>query len=232
MLLCSTLHVLLCMRPSAIPPTHPPCQNHTVPEGATFAELRLKAGPLAEPIGIMARMTQLLPHTRYSSSEKRAYLQMSAHDVNTLTVAVAAGTALEVTLAQFWSSLGDGVVHAQVLLKRRATQYTHQQITRSHTKKSHIYTNTHTKSHKITHTHTKKAPTHTHTKHLHPCVQVSFFGVECTPNAIPAHDSITKLMLRSTLRAQQVKPVVKLTHVRISLPPTDSTLTPLHRYAY
>lgn len=105
----TSMHTLLHPYPRTTPHT-----THTVPEGATFAELRLKVGPLAEPLGIMARMTQLLPHTRYSNTEKRAYLQLSAHDVHTLTVGVSAGTALEVTLAQFWSSMGDGVVHAQV----------------------------------------------------------------------------------------------------------------------
>lgn len=134
-----------------------------------MAELRLKAGALSEPIGIMARLTQLLPATRYSNTEKRAYLQFAAHDVHTLSMAVAPGTALEVTLAQFWSSMGSGAVDAQV----------------------------------------------------------SFFGVECSPSALTAMDAVTKLSVRSTLRAQKVKPTAKLTHLRASLPPTETSMTPL-----
>lgn len=140
-----------------------------VPEGATVAELRLKAGALAEPIGIMARLTQLLPATRYSHTETRSYLQCAAHDVHTLTLAVVPGTALEVTLAQFWSSMGGGALHARV----------------------------------------------------------NFYGVESSPNVVVALDAVSKLIVRSTLRAQKVKPAVKLTHVRQSVPPTEASITPL-----
>lgn len=163
--MASTLHPSLVQHT----PAHDDHAVRTVPEGATVAELRLKAGALAEPLGIMARLMQVLPATRYSHTEKRSYLQCAAHDVHTLSMAVAPGTALEVTLAQFWSSMGGGDMHAQV----------------------------------------------------------SFFGVECSPSNVLVLDAVSKLILRSTLRAQKVKPAVKLTHLRMSLAPTETTLTPL-----
>jgi hypothetical protein len=65
----------------------------------------------------MVRGTQLLPHTRYSDSEARAYLSLGAHAEQRLALAVIAGGTLEVTLAQFWSSLGPGRIRVEVPLR-------------------------------------------------------------------------------------------------------------------
>lgn len=56
----------------------------------------------------MVRASQLLPHTRYSNTEARSYLSLGAHAEERLSFSVVAGATLEVTLAQFWSSLGPG----------------------------------------------------------------------------------------------------------------------------
>lgn len=78
-----------------------------VPDGATWAELRLRAQDNDTPKGFMIRATQLLPHTRYSDSEgHRSYTQLPPHGDHLVAFSVAAGGTLELTLAQFWSSLG------------------------------------------------------------------------------------------------------------------------------
>eukprot|EP00887_Chlorella_sp_A99_P002396 scaffold10.g2396.t1 len=70
-----------------------------VPEGAGWAQLRLRAHSLTTPKSYMVRATQLLPHTRYTDSEYRTFLQLE----HVSAFAVRAGGTLEVTLAQFWS---------------------------------------------------------------------------------------------------------------------------------
>jgi tripeptidyl-peptidase II len=80
-----------------------------VPAGATWAELKLKASEsTTTQKAYMVRATALLPHTRYSDSEYRTYTQLPPHSGESIsTFAVHSGTTLEITIAQFWSSLGD-----------------------------------------------------------------------------------------------------------------------------
>lgn len=78
------------------------------PPGATWAVLRVKAGPGADPPrGFMLRLTQCLPHTRYSDSEARSYVSLGGLGEAALACKVCEGTALEVCAAQFWSSAGE-----------------------------------------------------------------------------------------------------------------------------
>lgn len=85
-----------------------------VPPGAGWAELRIRAGEVDTPKLYMLRATALLPHTRYSDSEWRAFAQLSAHQEFTAAFAVTAGTTLELTLAQAWSSLGAASLSAEL----------------------------------------------------------------------------------------------------------------------
>ena len=62
----------------------------------------------------MLRATQILPHTRYSDSEARTYASLSAHARHVMPFKLTAGAALEVTLSQFWSSFGDGILDVEV----------------------------------------------------------------------------------------------------------------------
>ena len=62
----------------------------------------------------MLRATQILPHTRYSDTEARTYASLSAHARHLMTFKLTAGATLEVTLSQFWSSLGDGLLDVEV----------------------------------------------------------------------------------------------------------------------
>lgn len=85
-----------------------------VPAGATWAELKVRAGEMDTPKSYMLRATALLPHTRYTDSEWRSFSQLSPHQETGAAFAVTAGTTLELTLAQYWSSLGDATLNAEL----------------------------------------------------------------------------------------------------------------------
>lgn len=63
---------------------------------------------------MMVRASQLLPHTRFSDAEAGARMNLAADAEERLSFATVAGATLEVTLAQFWSSLGPGRLRAEV----------------------------------------------------------------------------------------------------------------------
>jgi tripeptidyl-peptidase-2 len=90
-----------------------------VPSGATWAELTLKArgeDRTSTPKSYMVRATALLPHTRYSDSEFRTFTsQLPPQGESTSTFAVTSNTTLEITIAQFWSSLGDSTLDIELI---------------------------------------------------------------------------------------------------------------------
>ena len=68
----------------------------------------------------MIRAQQLLPHTRHTSTEAKAAVNMSAHAEHVLAFSAAAGSTVELTIAQVWNSLGSGqleVSHACIYRK-------------------------------------------------------------------------------------------------------------------
>ncbi|KAL0038695.1 hypothetical protein WJX79_003623 [Trebouxia sp. C0005] len=85
-----------------------------VPEGATWGEMTLKAGNHATPRNFMLRATQILPHTRYSDTEARAYASLGAHARHVVNFKLTGAATLEITLSQFWSSLGAGTLEVEV----------------------------------------------------------------------------------------------------------------------
>ncbi|KAL0024941.1 hypothetical protein WJX77_004746 [Trebouxia sp. C0004] len=85
-----------------------------VPEGATWGEMTLKAGNHATPRNFMLRATQILPHTRYSDTEARAYASLGAHARHVMNFKLTGAATLEITLSQFWSSLGEGNLEVEV----------------------------------------------------------------------------------------------------------------------
>ena len=62
----------------------------------------------------LVRASQLLPHTRYSDTEARHTLTLPPGTEKSLSFAVTGGATLEVTFAQFWSSLGPSSLEAEV----------------------------------------------------------------------------------------------------------------------
>jgi len=78
------------------------------PPGATWAVLRVRAGPGADPPrGLMLRLTQVDPHTRYTDSEARTFVSLGSLGEAALAARVRGGATLEVCASQFWSSGGE-----------------------------------------------------------------------------------------------------------------------------
>lgn len=76
-----------------------------IPEGSSWAEIRMMADETPTANSYMVRATQLLPQTRYSSSEYRTLVKLTAHQEHVASFAVIPGGTLELTVAQFWNSL-------------------------------------------------------------------------------------------------------------------------------
>ena len=62
----------------------------------------------------MLRATQILPHTRYSDTEARTYVSLGAHARHVMSFKLTSAATLEITLSQFWSSLGEGNLNVEV----------------------------------------------------------------------------------------------------------------------
>ena len=68
----------------------------------------------------MLRATQLQPHMRHGLTEHRGMLQLAAGEQSVQRFKVRPGLTLEVTLAQFWNSLGSSQLSVQVGLRAAA----------------------------------------------------------------------------------------------------------------
>ena len=62
----------------------------------------------------MLRATQLQPHMRHGLTEHRGLLQLAAGEQSVQRFRVRPGLTLELTLAQFWNSLGSSQLSVQV----------------------------------------------------------------------------------------------------------------------
>ena len=62
----------------------------------------------------LLRATQILPHTRYSDTEARTHVSMGAHARQVMSFRLTSSATLEITLSQFWSSLGEGNLDVEV----------------------------------------------------------------------------------------------------------------------
>ncbi|MEW5318316.1 MAG: hypothetical protein WDW38_009545 [Sanguina aurantia] len=78
-----------------------------VPNGATWAEVLLRSGTHDTPKIYLFRATQLRPDSNYKEHETRTQVTMTSNAEHTVNIPVSGGSTMEVTLAQFWSSLGD-----------------------------------------------------------------------------------------------------------------------------
>ena len=94
------------------------------PVGATWAEVRVKvldfgatgtagAGNAARTRMIYLHCLHLLPHTPFSVTQCKKVFHATAAQTYSYKFAVVGGRTLELTLAQFWSSLGDCDVELQ-----------------------------------------------------------------------------------------------------------------------
>ena len=62
----------------------------------------------------MLRATQSLPHTRYSDTEARTHVGLGTFARHVFSFSVIGAATLELTLSQFWSSLGEGNLEVEV----------------------------------------------------------------------------------------------------------------------
>jgi len=76
-----------------------------VPPGATWAELKVRAGSLEAASRLVVHALQLLPQRLSSSTEIRRYLTLQTESEEVIRFAVTGGSTLEVCLASFWSTL-------------------------------------------------------------------------------------------------------------------------------
>ncbi|GMH98758.1 hypothetical protein TrST_g11129 [Triparma strigata] len=82
----------------------------TPPNGATFADIRIKD---CRPIGddastrlMVLHCLQITPHTPYRDREAQFYTQLTPGEVCVKSVPIVAGVTLELCLARYWSALG------------------------------------------------------------------------------------------------------------------------------
>ena len=62
----------------------------------------------------MLQATQIMPHTCYSDTEARTYASLGAHARHVMYFKLTGAATLEITLSQFWSSLGEGALDVEV----------------------------------------------------------------------------------------------------------------------
>ena len=62
----------------------------------------------------MLRASQLLPHTRFSATEFKKTLNLLPNSIWAGAFKVIGGSTLELTVAQFWSSLGDSSFNMEI----------------------------------------------------------------------------------------------------------------------
>lgn len=66
------------------------------------------------PLLLLFRATQILPDVRYTDSELRSNLTLSPNSEWTSALTVVGDSTLELTLSQFWSSLGNSSLEVEV----------------------------------------------------------------------------------------------------------------------
>jgi len=79
-----------------------------VPEGATWADVTLQAGDLQASRLVVLHARQVLPRRGYRRSDHRHFITLRPQEAAARAFPVAGGHTLEVCLAQYWSSLGEG----------------------------------------------------------------------------------------------------------------------------
>ncbi|WIA34935.1 hypothetical protein OEZ86_013218 [Tetradesmus obliquus] len=92
------------------------------PAGASWAEMVTRGGSFNTPKVYMIRATQLLPDVRYSDSEYRTTLTLSPNSEYSAAFKVAGEATLELTLSQFWSSLGGSSLEVELSFHGLAAQ--------------------------------------------------------------------------------------------------------------
>ncbi len=85
-----------------------------VPDGATWADVRLRRQDNEEPRLVLLHAVQLLPGEHYAQNELKEYVTLGPQAQEIRSLKVTGGRTLELCLAQFWSSLGEAQVDAEL----------------------------------------------------------------------------------------------------------------------
>jgi tripeptidyl-peptidase-2 len=85
-----------------------------VPEGASWADIRLTTVEAEAPRRLVLHTVQAMPGLPFDAFNKREYIWMSAGSEEVRTIPVVGGRTIELCLAQYWSSLGEGTFDVEV----------------------------------------------------------------------------------------------------------------------
>lgn len=78
----------------------------TVPDGATWADISLRMKQSDTPRMLVLHTLERLEDRSFTAMESRQYLRLEPDERKTTSIAVTGGRTMELTIAQFWSSLG------------------------------------------------------------------------------------------------------------------------------
>lgn len=79
----------------------------SVPAGATWADLTVKAAEAPTDKLLVIEATQIAPGRSYSETHREVYARLRAGEVEGYSISVAHSRTLELALAQYWRSLGE-----------------------------------------------------------------------------------------------------------------------------
>ncbi|KAG4304796.1 hypothetical protein PORY_001849 [Pneumocystis oryctolagi] len=85
-----------------------------VPEGASYAELRIRVKKVNTPIRIFCHFVQLVPHLRLKETEHKFFLKLCENELISKSVKVIPGLTMEVCFANFWSSTSSGEIDVEL----------------------------------------------------------------------------------------------------------------------
>ena len=85
-----------------------------VPAGATWAELKIEAPEVEEPILLMVHPQHTIPGERYVNVGESHYLRMSKDRANDLQFPVMEGATMELAMGQYWPELKTGTYETKL----------------------------------------------------------------------------------------------------------------------
>ncbi len=85
-----------------------------VPPGVTWADLRLRTGDMDGPRRFVVHTLQVLPRVSFDKSSLRRFTTLRPQSEEVSSIAVTGGRTLELCLGQYWSSLGESDLEAEL----------------------------------------------------------------------------------------------------------------------
>ena len=85
-----------------------------VPDGATWIDVEIERIDESSPKRLIVHATQLLPDRPYTDTNLRKYITFEDDPRSLVSIPAFGGRVMELTIAQYWSSLGQGVYDVTV----------------------------------------------------------------------------------------------------------------------